>query len=158
MYISCQAGNCRMENDMTTYVEVAQALVSAGYLSDADLEAAAEVLKDALIIDAAEAVQDDVAEDYSTQEDIVAEAEVWESEDAATGDYDLMEEDQEVIEDALDQEEVDKEIMVEAEEEIAAAYLDAAAALLAAELIDEADQQAVAVLVADVWASYDEGE
>ena len=69
-----------------------------------------------------------------------------------------MEEDQEVIEDALDQEEVDKEIMVEAEEEIAAAYLDAAAALLAAELIDEADQQAVAVLVADVWASYDEGE
>jgi hypothetical protein len=147
-----------MENDMTTYVEVAQALVSAGYLSDADLEAAAEVLKDALIIDAAEAVQDDVAEDYSTQEDIVAEAEVWESEDAATGDYDLMEEDQEVIEDALDQEEVDKEIMVEAEEEIAAAYLDAAAALLAAELIDEADQQAVAVLVADVWASYDEGE
>ncbi|MFL7868122.1 MAG: hypothetical protein ACK2UM_04125 [Anaerolineales bacterium] len=143
---------------MTTYVEVAQALVSAGYLSDADLEAAAEVLKDALIIDAAEAVQDDVAEDYSTQEDIVAEAEVWESEDAATGDYDLMEEDQEVIEDALDQEEVDKEIMVEAEEEIAAAYLDAAAALLAAELIDEADQQAVAVLVADVWASYDEGE
>jgi hypothetical protein len=147
-----------MEDDMTTYVEVAQALVSAGYLSDADLEAAAEVLKDALIIDAAEAVQDDVAEDYSTQEDIVAEAEVWESEDAATGDYDLMEEDQEVIEDALDQEEVDKEIMVEAEEEIAAAYLDAAAALLAAELIDEADQQAVAVLVADVWASYDEGE
>jgi len=143
---------------MTTYVEVAQALVSAGYLSDADLEAAAEVLKDALIIDAAEAVQDDVAEDYSTQEDIVAEAEVWESEDAATGDYNSMEEDQEVIEYALDQEEVDKEIMVEAEEEIAAAYLDAAAALLAAELIDEADQQAVAVFVADVWASYDEGE
>lgn len=143
---------------MTTYVEVAQALVSAGYLSDADLEAAAEVLKDALIIDAAEAVQDDVAEDYSTQEDIVAEAEVWESEDAATGDYDLMEEDREVIEDALDQEEVDKEVMVEAEEEIAAAYLDAAAALLTAELIDEAEQQAVAVLVADIWASEDEGE
>jgi hypothetical protein len=147
-----------MENDMTTYVEVAQALVSAGYLSDADIEAAAEVLKDALIIDAAEAVQDDVAEDYSTQEDIVAEAEVWESEDAATGDYISMEEDQEVIKNALDQEEIDREVMAEAEQEIDAAYLDAAAALLAAELIDEANQQAVAVLVADVWASDDDGE
>jgi len=27
---------------MTTYIEVAQALVSSGYLSDADIEAAAE--------------------------------------------------------------------------------------------------------------------
>jgi len=33
---------------VTTYVEVAQALVSAGYLSDADVEAAAVVLSDAL--------------------------------------------------------------------------------------------------------------
>jgi hypothetical protein len=147
-----------MENDMTTYVEVAQALVSAEYLSDADIEAAAEVLKDALIIDAAEALQDDVAEDYSTQEDIVAEAEVWESEDAAKGDYEDMDGDELVIEEALDSEEIDKEIMVEAEPLIDAAYLDAAAALLAAELIDEADQQAVAVLVADVWALDDEGE
>ena len=39
---------------MATYVEVAEALVSAGYLTEADLDAAADVLADALIVEAAE--------------------------------------------------------------------------------------------------------
>ena len=38
---------------MTTYVEVAQALVTSGYVSDADLEAATAVLADALVVSAA---------------------------------------------------------------------------------------------------------
>lgn len=63
---------------MTTYIEVAQALVSSGYLSDADIEAAAE-------------------------------------------------------------------------DEIEAAYRDAASALLAAELIDEVNLDNVAAIIADVW-------
>ncbi len=132
---------------MTTYVEVAQALVTAGYVTDADLQAAADVLADALIIEAAEEAQDDASEDYAIQEDIVAEAEVWESEDAVVGDYDSVDDDEAVIEDALEQEEIDKEVVLEAEASIDAACTDAGAALLAAALIDEANlEQVVAVI------------
>jgi hypothetical protein len=136
---------------MTTYIEVAQALVSAGYLSEADIEAAADVLDDALIIADAEEWQEAAADDYAEQEDLVAEAEVWANEDEATGDYELMEDDEDIIEDALDREEIDKEIMIETEAEIAVAYLDAASALLAAELIDEANLRAAAAVIADTW-------
>jgi hypothetical protein len=136
---------------MTTYIEVAQALVTAGYLSDADVQAAVDVLTDALTIQAAEDLQDAASDDYSAQEDIVAEAENWEVEDSEFGDYDDMEDDEDVIDDAQYQEEVDKEIMVEAQAEIEAAYADAASALLAAELIDEANLDDVVTVIADVW-------
>jgi hypothetical protein len=136
---------------MTTYIEVSQALVDAGYLSEADIEAAAEVLEDALIIEEAEDAQDAASQDYSTQEDIVAEVENWASEDAKAGDFAGLEADQEIIQDALAQENVDKDIMATGEAVIAAAYLDAASALLAAELIDEANLQAVAGVISDTW-------
>lgn len=136
---------------MTTYIEVAQALVSAGYLSEADIEAAVDVLEDALIIADAEALQEAASEDYSSQEDIVAEVENWEVEDAVAGNIVDLEGDEAIIEDALEQEEIDKGLMVEAETVIASAYLDAASALLEAELIDEANQQAVAGLISDTW-------
>ena len=45
----------------------------------------------------------------------------------------------------------DKAIIDEAEAVIDAAYTDAAAALLAAELIDEANLEAVAGVIAEVW-------
>ena len=136
---------------MTTYIEVAQALVAAGYLSEADIEAAVDVLEDALIIADAEALQVAASEDYSAQEDIVAEVENWEVEDAVAGNIVDLEGDEAIIEDALEQEEIDKGLMVEAETVIASAYLDAASALLEAELIDEANQQAVAGLISDTW-------
>ena len=136
---------------MTTYIQVAQALVAAGYLSEADIEAAVDVLEDALIIADAEALQEAASEDYSTQEDIVAEVENWAVEDAVAGNIDDLEDDEAIIEDALEQEEIDKGLMVEAETVIASAYLDAASALLEAELIDEANQQAVAGLISDTW-------
>ena len=137
---------------MTTYIEVAQALVSAGYLSDADVEAASDVLEDALIIADAEDAQDAAADDYSEQEDLIAKAEVWANEDEAMGDIDTMEVDEDIIADAAEQEMEDQAVMAAAEDEIDAAYLDAASALLAAELIDEADLQPVAVVIANVWA------
>ena len=136
---------------MTTYIEVSQALVTAGYLSEADIEAAAEVLEDALIIEEAEDAQEAASQDYSTQEDIVAEVENWASEDAKAGDFAGLEADQEIIQDALAQENVDKDIMATGEVVIAAAYLDAASALLAAELIDEANLQAAAGVISDTW-------
>jgi hypothetical protein len=136
---------------MTTYIEVSQALVDAGYLSEADIEAAAEVLEDALIIEEAEDAQDAASQDYSTQEDIVAEVGNWASEDAKAGDFAGLEADQEIIQDALAREDVDKDVMATGEAVIAAAYLDAASALLAAELIDEANLQAVAGVISDTW-------
>jgi len=136
---------------MTTTNEVAEALVTAGYLTEADLDAAAEVLADALIVEAAEEVEAEAMDDYSDQEDLIAEAEVWEAEDEMAGDYDGADLDEEIIDDAEIEEEIDKEVVMEAEAVIAAAYLDAAAALLAAELIDEANLSPVAAVIADVW-------
>jgi DivIVA domain-containing protein len=82
---------------------------------------------------------------------IVAEAEVWEAEDAAVGDFNSMEDDEDVIDEAIDKELEDEDVMAGAEDEIEAAYVDAAAALLSADLIDEANLDDVAIVIADVW-------
>ncbi len=135
---------------MTTYIEAAQALVDAGYLTDADIEAAAEILFDALVVVEAEAAEAAAMEDYSDQEDLIAESEVWASEDEAEGDFDLVEIDEEIIDDAVEQALEDEDIVIPAESVIEAAYINAAAALLAAELIDEANAKAVAALLANL--------
>jgi len=136
---------------MTTYVEISEALVSAGYLTEADIEAAVNILADALIVDAAEEVEAEAMDDYSDQEDLIAEAEVWEAEDALAGDYESAELDAEIIDEAEIQKEIDKEVVLESEAVIADAYLDAASALVAAELIDEANLSPVAAIIADLW-------
>jgi len=136
---------------MTTYVEVAAALVSAGYLTEADLDAAADILADALIVEVAEEVEAEAMDDYSDQEDLMAEAGVWEAEDALAGDIEGAILDDDLIADAEIQKEIDEEVVLASEAVIAAAYLDVASALLAAELIDEADLSPVAAVIADVW-------
>lgn len=130
--------------------------MDGGYLSDADIEAAVVVLDDALIAAAGEDAQAEASEDYSAQEDLIAEAEVWENEDAAEGDIQSAVIDEEIIEEAQDQMEVDEAVMVEAEVVIEAAYTDAAAALLAAELIDEAELDAVAEVIANTYDQKEE--
>ena len=136
---------------MATYVEVAEALVSAGYLTEADLDAAADVLADTLIVEAAEEVEAAAVDDYTDQEDLIAEAEVWEAEDLVEGDVKGSVMDGDIIADAEIQKDIDKEVVSESEAVIATAYLDAASALVSAELIDEADLSSVAAVIADVW-------
>jgi hypothetical protein len=51
----------------------------------------------------------------------------------------------------VDQELIDEGTVVAAEDAIDAAYTDAAAALLAAELIDEANLEAATVMISDTW-------
>jgi hypothetical protein len=138
---------------MATYVEVAEALVSAGYLTEADLDAAADVLADALIVEAAEEVEAAAMDDYADQEDLIAEAEVWEAEDLVEGDVEGSVLDGDIIADAEIQKDIDKEVVSESEAVIASAYLDAAAALVASELVDEANLSPVAVVIADVWVA-----
>ena len=60
---------------MTTYIEVTEALVSAGYLSEADVDAALEVLADSLIVADAEETQAFAAADIVHQEEVIAKAE-----------------------------------------------------------------------------------
>lgn len=136
---------------MTTYAEVAGALVRAGYLTDADVEAAAAVLADALVIADAEDMIDAALDDEAYQEGVVIEVEKWSDENAAAGDFKGADIDDEVIAIAEDQQLEDEAIVIEAEATIAATYTDAAAALLAAELIDEANLDAVAAAIDDAW-------
>ena len=136
---------------MSTIEEVVEALVTAGYLTDADLEAAADVLADALIVEAAEDDEAEAMDDYSDQEDLIAEAEVWEAEDTLAGDFEGAAQDADIIADSEIQKEIDKEVVKESETLIAAAYLDAAAALVAAELVDEVNLEPVGAVIADVW-------
>lgn len=134
---------------MSTYFELARALADAGYVSDADIQAAADLLADAMIIAAAESAEAEAMDDYSEQEDLIAAAENWAAEDAVAGDIELAEIDMEMIEDSVDQALVDWDTVILAESIIDAAYMDAAAALLAAELIDAANVTAVAELLAN---------
>ena len=138
---------------MTTIVEVAEALVTAGYLTETDLEIAADVLADALIVEAAEEDEAEAMDDYSDQEDLIAEAEVWEAEDALAGDVEGAYQDADILADAEFQKEFDKGVVKESEALITAACLDAAAALVAAELIDEVNLSPVAAVIADVWVT-----
>ena len=113
---------------MTTYVEISEALVTAGYLTEADIEAAVNILADALIVDAAEDVEAEAMDDYSDQEDLIAEAEVWETDDINADDYESAELDSDIIAEAEIQKEIDQEVVLESGAVIAAAYLDAASA------------------------------
>lgn len=141
---------------MATYFELAQALRDAGYVSDADVQAAADILADALIVAMAEDVEAAAMDDYNEQEDVIAEAEVWTAEDAAEGDLDLVDIDEEIIDEAAERALEDRETVLAAETVIDVAYRDAAAALLAAELIDEAEAEAVALMLADLTAPDEE--
>jgi len=130
---------------MTTYIEVAQALVTAGYLSDADVDAAAEVLADALVVTDAEEAEAEARDDLAYQEQVItsAEANAYGSQDKGVQ--------EDVIEGAIERGDEDEATIEEAEDTIAAAYNDAAAALLAAELIDGANLDDVVGVITEVW-------
>ncbi len=136
---------------MTTHIEVAQALVDAGYLSDADIEAAVNILADALAVEEAEAAAAAAIDDMLDQEDLIVEAEAAAEEDSTAGDWDAVDVDEEIIDEAEEQAMADADIIDAAADTIGAAYADAAVSLLAAELIDAVNAGAVAAVIADVW-------
>jgi len=136
---------------MTTHIEVTEALVSAGYLSEADIDAALEILADSLIVADAEETKAFAAADIAYQERVIAK-----TEDLVEMDYEMGEvEDRfvqaEVINSTAALEDDDVAMIKRADAEIEAAYEDAAVALLAAELIDEANLEAVTGVIGDVW-------
>jgi hypothetical protein len=136
---------------MTTYAEVAQALVAAGYLSEADLDAAAVVLADTLLVEEAQREEADALEDEAAQQELIAGLTIEASTDAAIGDYVGQQVAEGEIAKARAEQDEDEAIIEDAQATIAYAYSDAAAALLAAELIDEANLDDVAAAIAGVW-------
>ena len=95
-------------------------------------------------------------DDALYQEDVIEEAEAWAEEDASVGDWEAVDEDEAIIDEAEAEFSADADIIAAAEDTIDAAYADAAAALLAAELIDEENLDDVAVVIADAWVVEDD--
>jgi hypothetical protein len=87
---------------------------------------------------------------------LIADAEAMADLDAEMGTYEDEEIDMETIEDAQARVDADQAVIANAKNWMAAAYRDAAAALLAAELIDSANVDAVAGVIAGVWVADDE--
>jgi hypothetical protein len=124
---------------MTTYVEVASELVSAGYLSAADVDAAAALLADALMVSDAEVAIDTARQDEAYREDAIADAAGLAEDDAWAGDFEDKAYQEERVWDAKTQVAFHEETIAKARARIAAACGDAAAALAGAELIDTAN-------------------
>jgi hypothetical protein len=133
---------------MVTNAEVTQALVAAGYLSEADLDAAAVVLADTLLVEEAQREDADALEDEAAQQELIAGLTIEASTDGAIGDFVGQKVAEGEIAKARAEQDEDEAIIENAEATIAYAYNDAAAALLAAELIDEADLDDVAAAIA----------
>lgn len=143
---------------MTTYAELAQALRDAGYLSDADLDAATVVLADALAIEEAEDIEAAAIIDKAEQKQNVMDAELLADAAMAKGDDATEAVAQAMIDDAFIGVVEDKEIIDEMESVITATYVDAAAALVTAELIDEANAEAVVAMLADLWVDSEDDD
>lgn len=141
---------------MTIYFEVTKALVSAGYLSEADMDAAMVVLKDALVVADAEKAKAFALEDIAYQEEVTARAEDLAEIDVQMGEVEDRFVQAEVINSAEILAEGDAAMIEKADAVIVAAYTDAAAALLAAELIDEANLEATVSVIEEVWVTTEE--
>ena len=141
---------------MTIYFEVTKALVSAGYLSEADMDAAMVVLKDALVVADAEKAKAFALEDIAYQEEVTARAEDLAEIDVQMGEIEDRFIQAEVINSAEILAEGDAAMIEKADAVIVAAYADAAAALLAAELIDEANLEATVSVIEEVWVTTEE--
>lgn len=133
---------------MKMTIEVAQTLVSAGYLKPADVELASELLANITALAEAQETLDRATRDKTYQDGVLAEAIEAGDVDLEMGAYKDREDQQEDIQTALDQQEQDFTMITAAREKIAAASQDAAAALLAAGLIDKASLQPIAEVIA----------
>ena len=137
---------------MTTIKEVAVALVTAGYLGEADVEIAAASMREALHrAEIAGELADRALEDEAHQEEAIASATeaIVEFDEMMEFDYESIERD--IIAEATAREQEDEEVVEEEEEEMVHAYTEAAASLVAAGLIDPANASDAAAVIAEAW-------
>lgn len=137
---------------MTPYLKVAQALVTAGYLSSEDVNAAAAVLVNTMRVADAQKAKAAAVDDEIYQESVIASARAEIAAAAEMGDGDHAYQ-RSVIEAAEDREDEDKATISSTKAIMAAAYDDAAAGLAAAGLVDGASVGDVAGEIARVWVT-----
>ena len=123
---------------MTVYLEVAQALVAARYLSNTDVDAAAAVLVNTMRIAGVKHQEIMAIDDLVAQEGVITEAQAEAAAAAEEGDYAGQAHQASIIEQAEKAEIQDRGIIAAADEAIGSATLDAAEALVAAGLVDAA--------------------
>lgn len=132
---------------MTSYERVTKTLVSDGYLSEADVDAAIAVLKGELRVAEAAELEAESMADLEVEQELIDEASDLAAEAERVGDTKTEAVAAEVLEEGLGSVAMDAEVIETAEEVIEAAYLNAAAALVEAELINNADQEAMVVSI-----------
>jgi hypothetical protein len=120
-------------------------------VSDADVEAAAALLADALVVADAEDAKAAALDDAIHQDEVMADAIGLADDDALVGNYSDKAIGEDVVADAEERKAEDEAAIAEAEDTIGAAYDDAAAALAVAGLVDAANVDAVAGVIADAW-------
>ena len=122
---------------MTSYQDIAQTLVEAGYLTPIDKTAAAEVL--AKTLTAVNAVQARAAAlaDQVEQENMIAGAAEFMQQDAAAGDKEDLSIDRAILQDARNKAEVDQSTIKHADAKISRQCKRAAKALVSAGLLDK---------------------
>jgi membrane-bound lytic murein transglycosylase B len=140
---------------MATYLELAQALVSAGYLSKEQVETAAAVLAEHLEVEivGAEDTREFAKKDLAYQQKVIDDAEEMAEEDLSMGDIGDRFVQAEVIESAHSLAEKDLELLKRAGKELAIAFKNASDALVTARLIDKSNAEAAAALLAEAWES-----
>ncbi len=143
---------------MTTYLEVTQALISAGLLSEADREAAVAILRDHLIVAEAEETKAFAEEDMDYQDKVIADARDLAETYLEMGQIEDRFIQADVINAATSLKESDMDKIDEADAYIAMAYEEAAADLLAALLIDEANVEATINIITEIWVTTEEDE
>jgi len=131
--------------------EIILALVSAGYLQEANSEAAKPILTAALWDDTAITARMAALGDENQQEQMISGAREYAEQDTVVGDKNEMGVDQSIIQDAIDKEEVDEATRRHAEKKIAAACKSAAKSLAHARLIDRSKMKVVAGLIQKTW-------
>lgn len=140
---------------MATYLELAQALVSAGYVSEEQVAATAAVLAEHLEVEImdAEDTREFATKDLAYQQKVIDDAEEMAEEDLSMGDISDRFVQAEVIESAHSLAEKDLELIKRADKELAIAFKNACGALVTARLIDKSNAENAAALLADAWES-----
>ena len=129
---------------MTDYAEIAQALVDYGYVDETDLEAVADVLADNLVLDENE------------RDEAILEAEAAADTLVATDDVPLETIYQVEVHDDVLNLAGGAGILAGGDAIFAAAFVKAADSLLAADLIDEINAEAVVSRIAEFWIDNEE--
>ncbi len=140
---------------MRVYVEAAQALVTAGYLNGAAVDAAATILANALVVGEADVAEAAALQDEAYQEGVIAQAEAMAIQDAGMGDFLGEELDRGIVMDAATQQVRDETVIAATEAASFGAYADAAAALAAAGLIYSTNVRDAARVIADVITAFE---